>query len=128
MHCLQQIRGEEPASRWKPPGAYLSYSKKRTDAQTALLLAALIPEPDCATLAEELTPVSLGARVALHEYCGFTPGVIWDIDAFDQWGVELGKSPAERTAAALRSAADGRAVHDSSTQSLIDRYRVLRRI
>ena len=67
----------------------------------------------------------LGQLVALYEHSVFTQGVIWDIDSFDQWGVELGKVLARRIAGAARRRP--RAAHDSSTNALIRRYRAARR-
>ncbi|MGZ5240214.1 MAG: glucose-6-phosphate isomerase, partial [Caldimonas sp.] len=75
---------------------------------------------------ERLTPATLGALVALYEHSVFTQGTIWDIDSFDQWGVELGKTLALRTMPELESAAEPDLRHDSSTNALIRRYRRLR--
>jgi glucose-6-phosphate isomerase len=61
--------------------------------------------------------------VALYEHCVFTQGVIWDIDSFDQWGVELGKVLAQRIVQELESTAEPKLGHDSSTNNLIRRYR-----
>jgi glucose-6-phosphate isomerase len=74
-------------------------------------------------MADTLTPAVLGALVALYEHSVFTQGAIWDIDSFDQWGVELGKVLAQRIIPELESAADPRLAHDSSTNALIRRYR-----
>jgi glucose-6-phosphate isomerase len=74
-------------------------------------------------LADRLTPEALGALVALYEHSVFTQGAIWDIDSFDQWGVELGKVLAQRIIPELESAADPKLAHDSSTNALIRRYR-----
>ncbi len=82
--------------------------------------------PSSVILAEKLTPASLGTLIALYEHMVFTQGVIWDIDSFDQWGVELGKSLATRIAAELVPGADTTPTHDSSTSALIDRYRAAR--
>ena len=82
--------------------------------------------PSSTILAEQLTPYTLGALIALYEHSVFVQGVIWNIDSFDQWGVELGKVLATRTAAELASAAEPELVHDSSTNALIRRYRNLR--
>ena len=79
--------------------------------------------PTNTILAESLTPQTLGALVALYEHSVFTQGVIWDIDSFDQWGVELGKVLAQRTIPELASRAEPRLTHDSSTNALIRRYR-----
>jgi glucose-6-phosphate isomerase len=82
--------------------------------------------PSSTILAEQLTPYTLGALIALYEHSVFVQGVIWNIDSFDQWGVELGKVLATRTAAELASAAEPELAHDSSTNALIRRYRSLR--
>lgn len=84
--------------------------------------------PSSTLLARKLTPHTLGALVALYEHSVFTQGVIWGIDSFDQWGVELGKVLAERTAAELASTElastdNTQLTHDSSTNALIQRYR-----
>jgi glucose-6-phosphate isomerase len=77
-------------------------------------------------LAEKLTPRTLGSLVALYEHSVFTQGAIWNIDSFDQWGVELGKALAQRIVPELQSSAEPKLKHDSSTNSLIQRYRRLR--
>jgi glucose-6-phosphate isomerase len=82
--------------------------------------------PSNTILVERLTPRTLGALVALYEHSVFVQGVIWDIDSFDQWGVELGKALATRTAAEIASIKDPSLAHDSSTNALIRRYRGLR--
>lgn len=82
--------------------------------------------PSNTILAERLTPHSLGALVALYEHSVFVQGVIWDIDSFDQWGVELGKQLASATAAELTGAGEPELAHDSSTNALIRRYRKTR--
>ncbi|MGK2897478.1 MAG: glucose-6-phosphate isomerase [Burkholderiaceae bacterium] len=82
--------------------------------------------PSNTLLARRLTPHTLGALVALYEHSVFTQGVIWGIDSFDQWGVELGKVLAERTAAELADIETAPPAHDSSTNALIRRYRQLR--
>ncbi|MGP0595236.1 glucose-6-phosphate isomerase [Nitrospira sp. T9] len=79
--------------------------------------------PTNTILAERLTPETLGALIALYEHSVFTQGTIWDIDSFDQWGVELGKVLAKRTLAELESPGDPQLKHDSSTNALIRRYR-----
>ena len=78
--------------------------------------------PTNTILVERLTPESLGKLVALYEHSVFTQGVIWQIDSFDQWGVELGKTLAKRIAPELESAEVPALRHDSSTNSLIRRY------
>ena len=82
--------------------------------------------PTNVILAERLDPHTLGALIALYEHNVFTQGAIWDIDSFDQWGVELGKVLANRIAPELASAAEPPLHHDSSTNDLIRRYRRLR--
>jgi glucose-6-phosphate isomerase len=82
--------------------------------------------PTNVILAEALTPFSLGALVALYEHSVFTQGAIWGIDSFDQWGVELGKVLAQRIIPELESKTDPKLEHDSSTATLIRRYRKLR--
>ncbi len=78
-------------------------------------------------MAQRLTPHALGALVALYEHSVFTQGVIWDIDSFDQWGVEHGKRLAQQTAAELASASAPSLAHDSSTNTLMHRYLRLRK-
>ena len=79
--------------------------------------------PSNTILVEQLTPAALGKLVALYEHSVFTQGVIWQIDSFDQWGVELGKVLAQRILPELEGSADGALAHDSSTNALIRRYR-----
>ena len=79
--------------------------------------------PSNMLLAERLTPHALGVLVALYEHSVFTQGVIWNIDSFDQWGVELGKVLAQRTLVEIESAAEPVLAHDSSTNALIRHYR-----
>jgi glucose-6-phosphate isomerase len=83
--------------------------------------------PSNTILAERLTPHTLGALVALYEHSVFVQGAIWNIDSFDQWGVELGKALAKRTAAEISGTSEPVLAHDSSTNALIRRYRGLRR-
>ena len=73
-----------------------------------------------------LTPATLGKLVALYEHSVFTQGTIWQIDSFDQWGVELGKVLAQRIIPELESATEPKLEHDSSTNALIRRYRKLK--
>jgi glucose-6-phosphate isomerase len=82
--------------------------------------------PSSVILADTLTPATLGSLIALYEHMVFTQGVIWNIDSFDQWGVELGKTLATRIAADLTPGADASLAHDSSTNALIERYRTAR--
>jgi glucose-6-phosphate isomerase len=82
--------------------------------------------PTNVLLAEKLTPRLLGTLVALYEHSVFTQGVIWDIDSFDQWGVELGKVLAVQILPELESRDEPELSHDSSTNALIRRYRSLK--
>jgi glucose-6-phosphate isomerase len=82
--------------------------------------------PSNTLLLERLTPAALGKLVALYEHAVFTQGVIWDIDSFDQWGVELGKVLAQRIIPELESKSEPKLGHDSSTNNLIRRYRKLK--
>jgi len=79
--------------------------------------------PSNTLLLERLTPDALGKLVALYEHSVFTQGTIWQIDSFDQWGVELGKALAQRIIPELEGAAEPPLAHDSSTNALIRRYR-----
>jgi glucose-6-phosphate isomerase len=82
--------------------------------------------PSNTILMERLTPSALGKLVALYEHSVFTQGTIWNIDSFDQWGVELGKVLAQRIIPELESKTEPRLGHDSSTNNLIRRYRKLK--
>ncbi|OYV80953.1 MAG: hypothetical protein B7Z73_18675 [Planctomycetia bacterium 21-64-5] len=83
--------------------------------------------PTNTILAQRLAPQTLGQLVALYEHSVFTQGVIWNIDSFDQWGVELGKVLAQRVIPELESVDEPALAHDSSTNALIRRYRQLRK-
>ena len=82
--------------------------------------------PSNTILAERLTPETLGKLVALYEHSVFTQGTIWSINSFDQWGVEIGKALAQRIIPELESREEPRLGHDSSTNTLIQRYRKLK--
>jgi glucose-6-phosphate isomerase len=82
--------------------------------------------PSNVILAQRLTPEILGALVALYEHSVFTQGLIWQIDSFDQWGVELGKALAQRIIPELEAKAEPTLKHDSSTNHLIRRYRKMK--
>jgi glucose-6-phosphate isomerase len=82
--------------------------------------------PTNTLLCDILTPRLLGTLVALYEHSVFTQGVIWDIDSFDQWGVELGKQLAQRIIPELTSESEPELNHDSSTNALIRRYRTMK--
>jgi glucose-6-phosphate isomerase len=108
----------------------LAFGKSADEVRAEGIAEALVPHrvfegnrPSNTLLADKLTPAALGALVALYEHSVFTQGVIWDIDSFDQWGVELGKVLAQRTAAELTSATEPALAHDSSTNALIRHYR-----
>ncbi|NCT68396.1 MAG: glucose-6-phosphate isomerase [Rhodanobacteraceae bacterium] len=114
-------------------GAALAFGKTADEVRAEGTPEALVPHrtfdgnrPSNTLLAERLTPYTLGALVALYEHSVFVQGVIWNIDSFDQWGVELGKALAKRTAVELASADEPELAHDSSTNALIRRYRRLR--
>ncbi len=83
--------------------------------------------PSNTLLLDELTPASLGRLIALYEHIVFTQGAIWQIDSFDQWGVELGKVLAKRIVPELQQAGAAPLAHDTSTNALIERYRRLKR-
>ena len=108
----------------------LAFGKSLEQVQAEGTPAAIAPHrvfdgnrPSSTILVDRLTPHALGALVALYEHSVFVQGVIWDIDSFDQWGVELGKQLAKRTEAEIADAAAPDLRHDSSTNALITRYR-----
>jgi glucose-6-phosphate isomerase len=82
--------------------------------------------PSNTIVAQRLTPETLGKLVALYEHCVFTQGAVWNIDSFDQWGVELGKVLAQRIILEIESKDEPKLRHDSSTNNLIRRYRKLK--
>jgi glucose-6-phosphate isomerase len=82
--------------------------------------------PSNTILAEKLTPRILGTLIALYEHSVFVQGVIWNIDSFDQWGVELGKVLAQRIVPELENKTEPSLQHDASTNHLIRRYRKVR--
>ncbi len=82
--------------------------------------------PTNVILSDQIGPYRLGTLVALHEHAVFTQGVVWDINCFDRWGVELGKELANRIAPQLTTDAEPTLDHDSSTNALIRRSRALR--
>jgi glucose-6-phosphate isomerase len=83
--------------------------------------------PSNTILADRLTPAVLGRLVALYEHSVFVQGIIWNIDSFDQWGVELGKVLAQRIVSELEDKSGSQLAHDGSTNSLIRRYRQARK-
>jgi len=111
----------------------LAFGKTREQVKAEGTPDSLIPHrtfpgdrPSNTILAERLTPETLGKLVALYEHSVFTQGVIWDVDSFDQWGVELGKVLAQRIIPELESRNEPKVTHDSSTNNMIRRYRKLR--
>ena len=84
--------------------------------------------PSNVLMAEKLTPATLGRLVSFYEMSVFTQGVIWNINSFDQWGVELGKALAQRIIPELEAPTDTELKHDSSTNSLIRRYRKMKAV
>src|SRR5467141_930218 len=84
--------------------------------------------PSNTILAEQLTPEALGKLVALYEHSVFTQGTIWNIDSFDQWGVELGKALAQRIIPEIENKDEPKLAHDSSTNNLITYYRKSREV
>jgi len=111
----------------------LAFGKTEDEVKSEGTPEALVPHRVCegnrptnTILAEKLTPETLGKLVALYEHSVFTQGVIWGIDSFDQWGVELGKMLAKRITPEVESAEEPPLQHDSSTNSLIRRYRRLK--
>ncbi len=112
----------------------LAFGKTREEVEAEGTPGALVPHrvfpgnrPSNTILADRLTPRTLGRLVALYEHSVFTQGVIWDVDSFDQWGVELGKALAQRIVPEMVSEPDPKLAHDSSTNNLIRRYRNRRR-
>jgi glucose-6-phosphate isomerase len=111
----------------------LAFGKTRAEVEAEGTPASLVPHkvfhgnrPSNLILADRLSPASLGKLVALYEHVVFTQGVVWGIDSFDQWGVELGKVLAQRILPELESAEEPPPRHDASTSALIRRYRRLR--
>jgi len=112
----------------------LAFGKTADEARAEGIEERLVPHrvfagnrPTNVIFADELTPFALGTLVGLYEHAVFTQGVVWDVNSFDQWGVELGKELAQRIAPELVAAPDAVLAHDSSTNALIRRYRALRR-
>jgi glucose-6-phosphate isomerase len=111
----------------------LAFGKTAAEVKAEGTAEALVPHrifegnrPSSVILADRLTPAVLGQLVALYEHSVFTQGIIWNIDSFDQWGVELGKVLAQRIVPELESKTAPRLKHDSSTNSLIRHYRKLK--
>jgi glucose-6-phosphate isomerase len=111
----------------------LAFGKTEAQVRAEGTAEAIVPHrvmegnrPTNTILAEELTPRILGALVALYEHSVFTQGVVWSIDSFDQWGVELGKALAQKIIPELKAADEPDLEHDSSTNALIRRYRAMK--
>ncbi len=111
----------------------LAFGKTAEEVQAEGTVDWLVPHrtfegnrPSSTLLADELTPEMLGKLVALYEHSVFTQGVIWNVNSFDQWGVELGKVLASRIVPELQSIDEPDLGHDSSTNTLIRRYRARR--
>jgi glucose-6-phosphate isomerase len=111
----------------------LAFGKTEQEVRAEGTAEAIVPHrvmegnrPTNTILAEQLSPHTLGALVALYEHSVFTQGTIWGIDCFDQWGVELGKALAKRIIPELDSQTEPQLEHDSSTNALIRRYRATR--
>jgi glucose-6-phosphate isomerase len=111
----------------------LAFGKTEEQVRAEGTPAAVIPHrvmegnrPTNTLLCDVLTPRLLGSLVALYEHSVFVQGVIWDIDSFDQWGVELGKVLAQRIIPELTSESEPELIHDSSTNALIRRYRSMK--
>ncbi len=108
----------------------LAFGKTAAEVAAEKCPAELVPHrvfegnrPSNTILADRLTPDILGKLIALYEHAVFTQGVIWQINSFDQWGVELGKALAKRIVPELQSKSPPKLAHDSSTNRLIERYR-----
>jgi glucose-6-phosphate isomerase len=111
----------------------LAFGKTKEQVEAEGTAEAVVPHrvmegnrPTNTLLCDILTPRLLGSLVALYEHSVFVQGTIWDIDSFDQWGVELGKQLAQRIIPELTSASEPELTHDSSTNTLIRRYRSLK--
>jgi glucose-6-phosphate isomerase len=113
----------------------LAFGKTSQEVQAEGTPAWLVPHctfegnrPSSTILMARLTPTALGKLIALYEHSVFTQGTIWQVDSFDQWGVELGKVLAQRILPELERQTEGRLGHDSSTNTLIQRYRKLKEV
>jgi len=111
----------------------LAFGKTREEVKAEGTPDKLVPHrvfegnrPSNTILGDRLTPGVLGKLIALYEHSVFTQGVIWDVDSFDQWGVELGKVLAQRIIPELESESEPALAHDSSTSNMIRRYRQLK--
>jgi glucose-6-phosphate isomerase len=114
-------------------GQALAFGKTAEEVRAEGTAEALVPHrvfegnrPSNTLLLEALTPAALGKLVALYEHSVFAQAALWRINAFDQWGVELGKVLAQRIVPELESTSAPVLAHDSSTNALIRRYRALK--
>jgi glucose-6-phosphate isomerase len=112
----------------------LAFGKTADEVRAEGIAESLVPHrtfagnrPSNMLLFDRLTPAALGKIVALYEHSVFVQGVIWNVNSFDQWGVELGKVLANRIVPELESQAEPKLNHDSSTNALIERYRRLKK-
>jgi glucose-6-phosphate isomerase len=108
----------------------LAFGKTAAEVRAEGVPEALVPHkvfegnrPSNTILADLLTPAILGSLIALYEHAVFTQGVVWSIDSFDQWGVELGKVLAQKIVGEIESPTEPAMSHDTSTSNLIRRYR-----
>ena len=131
--CLDPRYSVDAVAQETGIAADAGFGKTPQQVQAEGTAEALVPHrvfegnrPSNTILAAKLTPDTLGKLVALYEHSVFTQGVIWNIDSFDQWGVELGKVLAQRIIPELENAAEPQLAHDSSTNNLIRRYRKLK--
>ena len=140
VHCIRTVA--EPASArtticsWRTAFAQaeaLAFGKTAEQVRAEGTPDWLVPHrvfegnrPSTTIFMERLTPAALGKLVALYEHSVFTQGAIWRINPFDQWGVELGKALAQRIVPEIAAEAEPELGHDSSTNTLIRRYRTLR--
>ena len=118
--------GAKPLISWQNRNEIRTWPPQRSGARSAARRNFEGNGPSNTILAERLTPRTLGPLIALYEHSVFTQGAIWNIDSFDQWGVELGKVLAQRIAGELQAAEEPAQAHDSSTAALLRRYRRLR--
>jgi glucose-6-phosphate isomerase len=111
----------------------LAFGKTAEQAESEGIPAAQVPHrtftgnrPTTTILAQRLTPRVLGELIALYEHTVFVQGCVWDVNSFDQWGVELGKALANRITPELTGDEPSKGAHDSSTNAMIEWYRAHR--
>jgi glucose-6-phosphate isomerase len=132
LNALGEHHDQLMANFFAPTEA-LAFGKTEAEVKAEGVPAALVTHktfsgnrPTSTILAEQLTPAVLGKLVALYEHKVFVQGVVWDVNSFDQWGVELGKVLAKRIASELSAKSEPELAHDSSTNALIRHYRSTR--